>query len=412
VNLLDDIDPTASVDEKNTRQDGPLFTRAYLLLIGIQLTFGFSFSTFFLLPKFLTVELHSTPDLVGAIAAVGVIVSVLVVPFLGPMLDRSRRQPLILLGALTSAAASFGFMWVESVAPPIFILRALHGVAFALAFNAAATLVAEHAPPARLSQALGIFGAASLSTNALAPALGEAIAERSGWTPVFGLAAITSTIAAGLSFLVREEPRSKADRPLSTAGSGAHAALSSPSRSMDGFAHAFSGNGGRILYVCGVSGAAFGVVFTFIAPFALELGQRHVASFFIGYTVAAIVVRIVFGNAADRYGRRNVALVGLTLYGVIVLAMSALTPGLLILFGAVFGVAHGLFYPALNALAIAGSDPSRRGTVMTYFNGAFNAGFAVSVIPCGLIAHHYGYSAVFLLAGLTTLNAVRSLAKL
>jgi predicted MFS family arabinose efflux permease len=254
-----------------------------------------------------------------------------------------------------------------------------------------------------MSQALGLFGAASLSMNAFAPGIAEEIAERFGWTWVFALSALAALVAAALSFLIKEVPTS---RPTQHAD-----APSTASTLVDGLKYAFSNGRGRLFYVCAVAGSAFGAVFTFVGPFALELGATRVATFFMGYTAAALFVRICFGNSADRYGRRKIALGALTLYALVLLAMTCLTPGLLILFGALVGVAHGMFYPALNAMAIGNSDPTRRGTVMAYFSGAFNAGFSASVVPCGFVARHFGYPTVFVITGIVTLSAVYSLAK-
>ena len=43
---------------------------------------------------------------------------------------------------------------------------------------------------------------------------------------------------------------------------------------------------------------------------------------------------------------------------------------------------------------------ARRGTVMTYFLGCFNLGFALWVMLMGVVAKSHGYPIVFLLTGL------------
>jgi MFS family permease len=74
------------------------------------------------------------------------------------------------------------------------------------------------------------------------------------------------------------------------------------------------------------------------------------------------------------------------------------------------GVAHGLLYPALNALLVASTPVGARGVVMTSYNGAFNLGFAMSVVSFGAIAENAGFPSIFLLAGLATFTGVLTLA--
>ena len=58
--------------------------------------------------------------------------------------------------------------------------------------------------------------------------------------------------------------------------------------------------------VAAVWGAAFGAMFTFSQPFALELGITRVRGFFIAYTAAALFSRLGIGGLADRVGRLRV----------------------------------------------------------------------------------------------------------
>jgi MFS family permease len=141
------------------------------------------------------------------------------------------------------------------------------------------------------------------------------------------------------------------------------------------------------------------VLFTFTQPFALSLGANRVSSFFVGYTATALVVRTLFGNVADKLGRRRVAFAALLLYGLDTTCTAALRPALLPLLGAGLGLAHGFLYPALNAIAAEGVPRARRGAVMSYFSACFYGGFAIWVYGLGWLAKSNGYSIVFLLSG-------------
>lgn len=362
--------------------DRGFFSRQYLLLLATQFAFGFSFSSFFILPKFLATQLHATADGIGRVSAIAGVASVLAVPFVGASIDRYGRRRFVSIGSLFQAVTALGFIWIDRVGPFLYALRLLHGLSFTFAFNATGTLITDLTPAARLGQSLGIFGASMLVTNGIAPYLLEPLADCCGWSSVFVVSGLASLLATALSFLIHEpQPSYRVD------GSSDR-----PRQSLDRTII-------PILFCSAMAGAAFGTLLTFYQPFALEIGIARVSSFFIGFTLTAIFSRVFMGGFADRFGRRRVAFIALILYGCAVMAMAWLRTGILFPLGGFFGIAHGLFYPALNALAVEKMPAPARGRVMTYFNGAFTFGFSASIVFLGVVAERFGYPPVFIIAG-------------
>lgn len=359
-----------------------LYTRSFLSLLLAQAAFGYAFASFFLLPKFLATELGAGPDRIGLVMAAFGATSVVFIPVVGSLVDRFGRRGFMTAGALLMATTGVGFLAVHEVGALLYGLRAVQGVAFAMTFIASATLASDLAPPERLGQALGVFGVSMLSMHALAPAISEEIATRSGWDGVFLVATAASLLCAALTFSIRE--------PSARHGAGPG----------DSFREvALRPRSLRIAAVVALSGAAFGAMMTYSQPFALALGRRQLRGFFIAYAVAAVVVRLGFGSVADRFGRDRVSVLSLLAYGGVVTAMAGLRPGLLEPLGALFGLAHGLFYPAFNALAVEGAGPSERGKVMALFNGSFNVGNSGATVALGFLAAGAGYPAVFGVVG-------------
>jgi MFS family permease len=155
-----------------------------------------------------------------------------------------------------------------------------------------------------------------------------------------------------------------------------------------------------------LSGATFGAVFTFEPAYALELGRTRVGGFFVAYALAAILVRIVFGGVPARIGSYRVARGALVLYAAVVFALALAGPAALEPLGALFGLAHGLFYPALNAMAVIAVRPHERGRMIAIFTGAFALGLTGGSTLFGLVAAHGGYPPVFVLAACGTLGAL------
>lgn len=350
-----------------------------MLVLATQLAFGFAFSCFFLLPKYVVTVLHGSPSQVGYVGALAVVAAVLASPLTGRLLDRGPRRPLILFGCALNALAAFAFLGVSELGPYLYVVRAVQGVSATMFFVAAVTLVADLAPTSRLGQAIGWFGAAALIMNAAATLIAERIAHAYGWHGVFLGAAFASTIATLLALKLRE-PARKPEPQQSTL---------SPSKLLrDRMPALWAGVAG---------GAAFGVMFTFTPPFALTLGDEHVSPLFAGYTVSALAIRLLFGNLADRLGRARVGAIALAFYAVVVAGTAGLQQGWLAPLGLAFGLAHGAFYPSVNALALEGAGHGQRGTISAYFNASFNVGVLIVTFCFGHVAQAYGYPSIYLL---------------
>lgn len=376
------------------REPAPLLTRGFAALLVAQAGFGYAFSSFLLLPKFLVTELGAGPAEIGRLEAVHGIAAVLLMPLVGGLADRTGRRRFLTGGALLMAATCFAFAWVDRVGPLLYALRAAQGAAFALAFSGGATLAVDQAPPQRLAQAIGWFGLTFLSMNAVAPAVVEELSGARGWAAAFASAGAASLASALLSRLVRDR------RAASDAGEAAPGV----------WRFALQPRQLRTSAVIALAGAALGVVFRFYQPFALELGIEQVRGFFVAYAAAAVTVRIGFGEFVDRVGRRRVSLACLALYVLVLLGLTRLRPGTLALFGAAMGVTHGLFYPAFNALAAEAAGPREKGKAMSLFQAAWQVGFSLAQAGLGAFAERRGYPAVFAAGALCALAALAVLA--
>lgn len=364
-----------------------LFSRSFVGLLLVQSLAGFAISAFYLLPKFLAAELHATAWEIGLVSAAYGVAGALAVPLLAVAIDRFSPRMLLLAAFAAVAVSAGGFVWVDRVGPLALVLRLAQGLAWAIMFTSGMMLTIRLCSPSRLAQAIGYYGVATLAMNAIAPATAEIIAERAGWTPVFLLASLAGGLALALGYRLPDE------RPRSSDTIGTWVLLGRPETLV-------------MVAIVSIWGVAFGAMFIFHQPFALGLGIRDVRGFFIAYTLTAVFSRVGTGNVIDRVGRYRVSVASLTLYAAVVLAMQALEPGWLEPLGAVFGLAHGFFFPAYSALTVERARPEERGKLMALSSAAFNAGFGASGLLLGAIAERSGYPRVYLVAGLITLGGV------
>lgn len=362
--------------------DDELFTPPFVRLLGMQTAYGFSFSLFFLLPKYLA-TVGATSTQIGFVMGGFGVACVLTIPFLHGIITTLGRRGALVAATSGMAAAGAAFALIAPVGFGSVFLRAAEGVTWTVMFSTGLTLTAEIVPKRRLAQGIGLAGGAALIMNALAPAIGEPLADRFGYRPVFLLAAFAALAAAAFARRLPDAPPA-APGPVDTSGA----------------VEAFDVRSGRIgiLFVFAASGLAFSALFTFLAPFALTHGVLAIRAFFIAYTGAALTVRVLGGRVSDRLGHRSSAMVALLLYGCVVAATGLFGPHHLALFGTFFGLAHGALYPSLMALLISRTPPARRPRVLAIANGAISLGVS-AVFPAGFLVSGIGYPVMFAIAG-------------
>lgn len=358
-----------------------LLSPPFALLLVTTAVIGLAFSTYFLLPTFLAVELGADAATIGGVSAVPLLVSVLFMPLAGVQIDHRGRRLFAWVGALLFALASAGMLFVDRVGPLLWTLRLLQGVGFPLFYVALSTLATDIAPRERVGQAIGLFGGVMIATNALGPALAEWGAQAFGWRAVFGATVVAALFAAVLARFLPDAHRGR---------SRAHASSLPSVLQRPGMV--------RVLGIAVMVGLGFAAMFTFHQPWALANGFEQVSRYLTGFAVAAMVVRLGLGGLADRLGRLRVAQASLLLYVLAPLSLVWLPTLGLLWTGGMLGLAHGLFYPALNAVAVDLARDDERGKAMAIYNGAFNLGFASGSYLLGYVARASGYPVVFLLA--------------
>lgn len=365
------------------------FPRAFWALIGVQFTLGISLSVFLLLPKIMVARFGAAPSYIGLLQALFGLAGVAMIPVVGARIDHERRVPLLAAACLLMIVTSLGFLLVRSAGIGALVLRGAQGAVWALVYSAGAALAAELAPPRRLAQTMGLWGSANLVTSAIAPAAVEPVIDRGGPWMAYLAAAAAGLCALAITRLVVEIP------PESTAAARAiplSRVLARPSTL-------------RMMLIVVIAGAAWGVMFTFHQPMALGLHIRSVRGFFIAYTAGALGVRLVMGRAMERLGALRMTALSLAMYALVVMGMSLLRPGWLAIFGGLFGIAHGVLFPAFMALVVDSAAPEERGRLLSVWNGSFLAG-SILALPLGALAAAVGYPPVFVAAGFAALAGV------
>jgi MFS transporter, DHA1 family, tetracycline resistance protein len=317
-------------------------------------------------------------------------------PIFGWVADRTRRVPLMVIGAALAGVFEFlPFVFVGAL--PFTVFRALAGFATAMYDPAARGTITDLTPPERRGEAFGLYSAAQMGGLLFGPAIGGLGAAVFGGVGfVFVFSAISSIVAAALvGLLVRETAgpaRARATtsydvaefpaRPAQPALDDSAATAGAPPRLVNRLlvAAIIINIGGNFaagtydvvwsLYLEGL-GAGVGLIgFTFamfglpILLFSPYLGRRA--------DRGALIWFIVLGGLAP-------AITGI-LYTVMPDPIWAVP---LILIEA---TGFAALNPALYTIVAAGSPPGRSSTAQGVFGGAGTIGFVAASLIAGALA--------------------------
>jgi MFS family permease len=360
--------------------------RPFIVVTFANLFFFLNFASFFLLPLHVR-ALGGSEAIVGAVMGSAGFAGLLVLPAVGIAMDRFSRRGFLIAGATTMTVSALCFLLVDRIGPLLFALRVVQGISFAMAFTASTTLAATLAPADRRAQALGLFGLSTILTHALGPGVGEEIVHQGGFASLFVTAAVFSAVAVVL-----------ATRLPSDLSAGLVEVPHAPWRV------------GRLQWVLAATmiccGMGFGAVITFIPTFIRSEELGRVGLFFVSYTIAAILTRVVAGGLSDTFGRRAVVLPTLLMLAASIFMLSLIhsRPGLVVA-AVVFGLAQGINYPTLHAFLVDLTAAEHLGRAQALFNGAFNLGVTSSGFLFGLVAEYLGHRPMFMVAAATPVFA-------
>jgi predicted MFS family arabinose efflux permease len=271
---------------------------------------------------------------------------------------------------------------------PLLLVRVIHGVGSALCFTSAFTYIADIVPEDRLNEGIGMFGVTGLTGMAVGPAIGEIVIRAFGFQPFFLTATLMATTGFFLQLVVPE--------------SYSHITVNYSSKSF------FSVLRRKKALIVALLALLFGFALAassgFVTPYAKEKHLAFISLYYIFYSSAAVLTRLLGGRLADRIGEDRIIPNAIVLSGAGLLLLIFLKGNLiLILSGLMFGCGHGFLFPCLNALAIRNEPINIRGKINGVFTGGLDGGLFLGSIVLGYIGEWVGFRALFLVAGISIL---------
>ncbi len=349
-----------------------LATFAYFLALGSLLP---------TIPTYVEDELGGNGFAVGLVVGSFAVSAAVVRPWAGRIGDRHGRRVLLSGGALLVGVTTLAYTQVDAIAALV-ALRLLTGIGEAAVFVGAATATQDMAPSHRRGEAASYFSVALYSGLALGPALGEHLADTSGYHRVWLVAGGASLVAALLGLGTPHMPAPDAPRPTSLL----HPAALAP---------------GLVLMLGLIPFTGFAA---FLAVYGPDVGLDDTGPVFFAYAGMVLAIRIFGAKLPDRLGWRRASTVALAMvgFGALVVAVWASVAAVWLAAGCL-GVGMSLLYPALFSAALDGVPDHERsqavGTFSLFFDLSQGIGAPVLGVVVALSSERGAFAVAALAAG-------------
>ncbi|PHN99453.1 MFS transporter, partial [Rhodobacteraceae bacterium 4F10] len=345
-----------------------IYTTQFLLICLSSLFFSASYNMLIPeLPSYLTGL--GGAEYKGLIIALFTLTAGLSRPFSGKLTDTIGRKPVLIIGALVCVITGMFYPILTSVSGFLF-LRLLHGFSTGFSPTAIATYVSDIIPSNRLGEAMGVQGLCFSTGLALGPALGSYVKLLTNYNVLFYSSSIIALLSIVLVFKVQETLQIKQAFMLKTLLISKSDVLAKEAL--------------LPAMITFVSYLGFGVILTLIPDWSDHLGIINKGTFFIAFTIASVLVRIIAGKVSDVYGRKFVIIIGLLILtlALILLGKFESINGLLVS-AILYGVAMGILSPTINAWTIDLSKPSTKGKSIATMYIALEASIGLGALFSG-----------------------------
>lgn len=279
------------------------------LFVAISLLSGFGSSAMSLVAGIWILDLTGSTSL-AALAGLCVYAPVLAGPWLGGLLDRAPRRPLVIAVNLTLAAVLLSLLAVEGPGQTwlIFVVSCAYGLSYVLIDAGETALLPAALSPAELGDVNGWRSSAQEGMKLVAPAAGAGLYAWHGGHAVAVLSAAMPVLVAGLYLAVRL----------------VHTPPDPPTRRQRGIRAGLAVLAGQRATRVTVALAAVSIAmsgFTTAATYAIVVTELDLPATFLGVLVSAqgagsIVGGLIVGRLIARRGPVVVAVAGTVLFAV------------------------------------------------------------------------------------------------
>lgn len=340
-----------------------------------------SFSLLIHLPGYLS-DLGATEALIGILYSASAVISLLLRPVLGRILDLTHRRTVLLVTGAANIAVVLALATTSDWGPYLWGLFLVQRTLQIALFATMLTYGADSIPIENRTQGLALFGLSGLFPIALGGYAGDVVIATIGFGGLFAISAAASAISwlIVLTLPVLPVPGERPRRSF-------WAALGQKDLLPLWFA--------TLLFSLGLES-----LFTFTRTY-IDVRQVGTAGlFFAVYGGAAAATRIFGGSRYDRIPQRPLMVIAISMFGMGLLVMAqAQSVSMLVLAAAIAGTAHGATFPILSSQVVNRARVSERGSALAIFTSIFDMALLVGAPSVGFLIEGFNYLVAFSVTG-------------
>ena len=364
-------------NEGSISQYAGIWTRDLVLVFLAVLAFQAAYQALVpAVPIYLT-TLGSNEREVGVLVGISGVAALVSRFFVGAILTRYSEKRVMLFGTALFVLTLCAYIVLRPFWP-LFIVRAVQGIAFASIHTAAFTYAVKTIAPSHRGQGIAYFTLSSHLAMALAAPFGMFLVNRYNFTVFFLTFASLCVRSFFLTSRAKEGETIGAPEQQSHSTTLVEWKIVAPGIAF--FLHMF----------------VYGAVTAFFPLYALQRGVTNPGLFFGASAVAVVAGRVFGGRILDTYNKEKMiaALIVIIMAAMVLLSFSKNLP-MFIFVGFIFGTGMAFFMPAsmVYALEHAGSSG---GPAVATFNASGDLGVALGAAIMGLIVSLTGYPLLFL----------------
>lgn len=331
------------------KKSGSLYTRPFILLCISHALFSASFSMMIPeLPAYLTGM--GGEGYKGWIIALFTITAGISRPFSGKLTDTIGRIPVMYVGTVACVVSSMLYPWLAFVSG-FLALRFFHGFSTGFKPTGTSAYVADVVSEENRGEAMGFLGITFSVGASISPLLGGWLTRVWGINYMFYMSALLAVVSMAILWNLPEtlQKRRKFEwRLLKVGRTDIFDPLVMP-----------------VVVTMILCYASYGVILTLMPDMSDRLGVENRGTCFSIFTIASVLTRFSAGRLSDQMGREPVLRASAIAIAVAMAAFAlAETRVMLFSAAAVFGLANGIFSPAINAWAVDLGEQGRKGRAL------------------------------------------------
>ena len=328
------------------------------------------------LPIYLMETLKISSRNAGLVLAAFSVTAVLIRPISGYLLDNYSRSTVLVICLLVLTMA-YGMYPLMSGVFAMLLLRLFHGAMWGICTSGTATVAADVVPPSRMGQGIGIYALTMPIGMTIGPMFGLELLKGQGPNGVFLAVLGVSLLSLLGAFYAKTPFKPMARKKFSPAGLFHMKALP------------FSSGMFFIM-------SAYGAIIVFVGVYAGQKGFSNVAAFFLCFSAATFLSRLVAGKSFDRGHIFQMVLLGLVLSAAGMLWLGYTSSSVqFLLAGIVAGFGFGILMPTCQAAinTIVGSD--ERGAANATYMISYDLGLGAGVFVIGLASERVSLGEIY-----------------